>query len=425
MFLIAALLFAPPKASELFDACTANFGRMGAYTVRIQAKAAKPGLSTRVRFDLAVQGQDALLRIREPSTGIMDHSDRTFMLHGKKLVAYDAVADERLQRTVSEGGSVGERLAAQLGQVDQSLNLVLGPSEMRQFFSGFRAFQDWRISHNGDTVTIERFHKGTSAMFRFVGAHPMISEVALTAKGSTLDWAYTFQPGATIGLKIPSAARRVSSFTEREAPPRYKSPQARLVVERMMRAYGALRNGTIDIRSDEGNSHLILSGRCLKEIRPRCEWAYDGSVLSIHNRSTGQFYQGKAVRVILAEYVTKVGGEVDPIIRRIVSHRAPYQDLFPANGVVRLIGPVGDKADIIEVTTPNLKLSLFVRRDNHLLDSMESETIDRPGRVQTRNQRWFRYSHMGEAGDIADFRVTAGATKVHPLPELKVLGETR
>jgi hypothetical protein len=425
LFLLTVITLAQSKPTDLFDACEAGLRSIKAYSVHIDAAASKAGQTKRMQFDLSVSPTQAYMRQQEPASGFLDRSDRRYSLRGDKLVGYDAIADERIHRTVKEGKTPAAKLAGALGTEDLSLNVVLDPTAMRGFFQGFRLFNDWRITKNGDTVRIERFPKGGSTMFRFSGSRHLLSEALLKTNGSSIHWNFDFQAGAKIALTIPDDARPVVSFSQREAPPKYKSPEAKEVVEKMLKAYGAFRNGTVDIKSDEGSLHLVISGRRLIEKNSLFEWAYDGTSLSIKNHRTGGYYRGKAKRVIISEYVAVLGGEVDPLIRPMLAQRLPYLDLFPSTGVVRLIGSLGTQADILEVKSSTLKVSLFVRRDNHLLDSMESETVDRPGRVQTRNQRWFTYSRLGEPTDVANFRLLPGKANIQPLPKHKILGETQ
>jgi len=422
ILLIAALIGAPLKGSALFDVCVADHSKLKAYSVHIDDLRTVPGKREMFQYDLAIKGTDGLLRVREPATGLLDRSDRSFIVRVNKLVGYDAVAGERLQRSLKGHDSVEGRLATQLGALGDSLSIAIDPRAMRKFFDGFRTFRDWNQTQSGNVITLRRSAKGAATVFKFAGSPPLLREVSIKLKDSVLDWTYSFRKGANIALSIPSDARLVSSFVAREAPPKYDSPKAKEVVEKMIKAYGALQFGTIRVKSDEGDTTLFLAGRRLREDGATFSWAYDGSILTIRNKKTRKFYRGKAIRVILAEYITKVGGEVDPIIRRIVAHRVPYLDLFPTQATVKHPGTRGDTADILDVTSPSLKVSLFVRKDNHLMDSMESETIDTPGKVQTQTQRHFSYSHLGTPAGAGQFRLQPDSARVLPLPKLEQAG---
>jgi len=296
---------------------------------------------------------------------------------------------------------------------------------MENFLSGFRGFRDWHVTREGNVVSLGRSAKGTATIFRFAGAKPLLHEVWIKLKDSELHWSYSFGSGASVSSRIPTDARTVSAFTVRGAPPKFATPEAEKIVQKMIKAYGALQNGMIAVESDEGNSKLILSGRRLRQDGAHFTWAYDGSVLSMRNGRSGAFYRGKAIRVILSEYVAKAGGDVDPIIRSVLAHRVPYFELFPTGASVRVVGEAGGgehRSHIVEVATPVLKVSLFVREDNHLLDSTDSETVDRPGRVQTRHEHHFTYTHLGSTTPLSEFHLSPGIVKTLPLPSIKTVG---
>ncbi len=420
ILLIAALGIGQLKPPTLFDACVANHSKLRTYSVHIDVEGATAGKRQETQYDLAVNGPDAMLRVREPAAEGLDRSDRTYLVKGSKLIAYDAVANERIQRTVNARSSAAERISSQLGRLDVSVSLALNPGDMQTFFSAFKRFPDWRTSHSGDVLTVQRLPKGSSTMFRFIGAKPLLHEVSYKDKAAWFHWNFDFRPGSKTVLNVPADARSVTAFTQKEAPPKYVTKEAKSISEKMLRAYSALQNGTIDVDSDvDGHSTLLIAGKRLRENRSRFMWAYDGSTLTIKNGKTGKFYRGKAMRVILSEYVTAVGCEVDPIIRRIVAHKGPFADLFPKGATVRLVGSVGTTADILEITSWSLKVSLFVRRDNHLIDSMESETVEHAGKVQTRSTRRFKYSHLGESAGLTRFRPDPGYGNVYPLPKIK------
>ena len=421
ILLLAALGIAPTTTSALFENCINHFRKLSDYTVHIDVKGNAPGKVQNTQFDLAIKGHDTLLRVREPATASLDRSDRSFQLRGSKLLAYDAVAGERLQKSLVGGSSKSALLADLLGPLDDSLKIALEPGALASFFSKFVGFHDWHVLHKNGLISVARYSGGATTIFWFSEATYLLKEVALNIKGSTLDWNYKFKSGASTDLTIPSDARKVSSFYVREAPPKYKSAEAKAVVEKLLHAYSGLQYGKIDIQGDDGAIRLFLDGRRLREERQHFVWAYDGKVLTMRNLSTGAFYSGKAIRVILSEYITKVGGEVDPLIRRLIAHRGPYQDLFPSHSIVKLVGSFGSGAhlcDVIDVTSSALKVSIFVRRTDHLIESMESVTVDQRGKTQSLGNRRFTYTGIGSEPSSVQYHLDSGSSKVQPLPKV-------
>jgi len=396
---------------------------LGAYTVHIQTDSEIPGKKEQTQFDFAVNGSNALFRMREPATSILDRSDRSILFQRDKLVAYDAVANESLKRSDRTGASYSARLVGVLGPIPDALTLALDPKVMNLFFDKFRGFNDWSVSRKGATVTLYRRAKGTETMFRFGGDRPLLREVMIKIPARRLHWIYSFKPGASISFSIPTDANPVYAFTVRAAPAKYASKQAKDVVQGMIKSYAAMKNGEIEVTTREGIEKLYLGGKRLREDRPGFQWSYDGSTLSVFNKRTHKFYRGKAIRVVLSEYLVAVGAEADPIIRRLVAHRTPYSDLFPTASTVAWKGTVvtdGVVNDIVQVSGVSPRSSIFIRHDNRLLQSIESETVDKSGRVLTRNTRSFQYKNLGDSPDSSVFRLNPGSAKVLPLPKLKL-----
>ena len=421
ILLLAAFGMAPTNPSALFDVSVSNFRKLGNYTVHVDVKGKAAGKVQNTQMDLAVSGRDALLRVREPATATVDRSDRSFQILGNKLLAFDAVASEKIVKSIAGSSSLSNKFTSVLGQLDDSLKVVLDPAAMRSFFDKFSGFKDWHVFHKNGLVSIARSTRDTTTIFWFAEGTYLLKEAAWNIKNSTLDWKFDFKRGASTELRIPNNARRVASFYVKEAPPVYKSAAAKAVVEKLLSAYSKLQYGRIDIVADDGNSRIFLDGKRLREERQRFTWAFDGKNLTMKNLRTGAFYSGKAIRVVLSEYITKVGGEVDPIIRRLIAHRTPYQDLFPSHATVSLVGTFGtgnNVSDIIEVNSNTLKVSVFVRRADHLIESMESVTIDRLGHNQSLGNRRFKYIDIGSEPKNVEYHLGAGGTKVLPLPKV-------
>ncbi len=343
------------------------------------------------------------------------------LLRGNKLIAFDAVADERLQRTLKGQDSIASRLTGPLGKLGDAVELVLEPTIMQKFFADFRGFRDWDIRRNDGVVSLGRSGKGAYTIFRFSADTHLLREVTIGQPTSLLDWKFKYGPTTAPTLNIPGDARQVLSFTVGEAPPKYDSTETEATIKKMVKAYGGLRNGIVDVSGDEGDDRLWLAGRKLREEAKGFIWAYDGVILSIRDKKAGRFYRGKAARPILAEYITRAGGQVDPILRRIVFFRIPYQDLFPTDSKVNAQGSgkfEGVAADMVKVTTFSNETLMFIRKDNHLLASMETDTFDSPGKTQTKSTRKFAYINLGEAPSSSMFRLSPGSSKVQPLPKL-------
>jgi len=416
------LMFGQQRPQALFDACIQARVKLSSYTVHIQTDSSVPGKKEQAHFDFAVKGSTALFRMQEPATPILDRSDRSFLFRRDKLLGYDAIANESLERPNKANSSYTARLSEVLGKLPDALTLAVDVGVMKRFFDKFRGFRDWTVTRKGSSVTLYRAVKGTETLFRFGASQPFLQEVLIKIPNSKLHWVYSFSSDAAVTLAIPADASHVYTFNERAAPPKFASIEAQTSVQKMLRAYSSLRNGVVEVSSADGSDTLTLGGKKLREDTTAFQWSFDGSVLSIFNKRTNKFYRGKAKRVVLSEYVVAVGAEVNPLIRYILAHRVPFSDLFPTAATVKFVGSGvtnGVSDDILEVAEVNPRSSIFVRHDNYLLQSIESETVDKSGRVLTRSTRSFKYSELGEAPDSSRFALSPGGAVILPLPKLK------
>lgn len=423
--IVATLLLTAgiPQSQTVFDACLRSQSRLSSYSVHVETDSAIPGRKDQSQFDFSVSGSNALFRMREPATSALERSDRSIQFRKNKVLAYDAVANETLSRTAKANAGYLARLTDVLGPLPEALAVAIDPNAMKAFLGRFRGFADWSIKKRSGATTLYRATKGAATMFRFDGDRGLLREVMITIPKSRLHWTFRFSKSANTALEIPSDASTVYTFTLRAAPPKYASADAKQTMDRMLSAYSHLKSGIILVSSRDGNEKLYLSGRKLREERAGFQWTYDGAILSVWNKKTNRFYRGKATRVVLSEYVVAVGAEVDPILRRNLAHRVPFADLLVTGSTVKSVGSSmtnGVGTEILQISGMGPNTSIFVRKDNHLLQSIAAETVDKAGKMLTQSTREYTYRNIGELAPSSVFELKPPDGKVLPLPNVKL-----
>ena len=419
------LLLAPKNGQAYIDACIASGRDLSAYSVHIETNTIVPGKHERLFLDYRTSSNRTFLHLREPGHDGQAGSDRSFLLEPDQLIGYDAAANESIKRPFAGKDSSTDRLTALLGQLPDALRMVITPTFQKSFLSQFRGTSDWKISKEGPVTSLFRKVGQSQTRFRFEGPKSLLKSVEIKLLHSSLNWSFEYHPTRTPSLHIPSDAIPVSSFTVQSAPPTYKSPVAKQVVDAMVQSYRTLQAGVIEVENGdhpERNCKLTIGARWLREDRSTFSWAYDGTNLTILDRKTNRYYQGPAVRALIAEYIVKVGCEVDPIVPRLLQRRAPYSDLLVPQATVSHKGVIGSgdtSSDIIQVSGGNPQASLFIRQDNHLVDSIELEVVDRGGRILARSTEQFHYSGIGKMPRAIAFKIEPGSAKVLPLPEIQ------
>jgi hypothetical protein len=188
----------------------------------------------------------------------------------------------------------------------------------------------------------------------------------------------------------------------------------------MIDANRRFTSGTIDVEGDDGHVRISLSGRKLREDQPRLSYAYDGRVLTVVDRRRDAFYRGAANRSTVTDLIAELRGRVDPISRQILQRRVPYEEILSPRLTVALAGQAqsgGTASDILRLTDARSRVSMFVRRDNHLVESVTSDVLDASGHSMASSTRSFRYSRLGK---VSFTLIPKKGQKVLPLPKLKI-----
>jgi|GEM_PF-1404706 len=419
------LLFVPTKGKSILDASIASRQKLGDFSVHIETDTVVPGKHEQLFLDYKSVGATSLLRAREPLHDGLASSDRSIRLSPNSVTAYDAVANEWIKRPYEGKEANTERLTAILGQIPDALRMGVDSKFYSSFLAQFKLGPEWNVTQGAGITTLFRKVGKSDTTIRFDGKSMLLKDLTVKIPKSNLKWSFQFSTASKTDLSIPTDAIQVSSFTVQSVPPRFKSALAKQVVDKMVYAYRTLNAGVIEVEDSENpdrNAKLTIGGRWLREDRKSFSWAYNGKTLTVYDRRTNKVYQGEAARPIIAEYVVKVGCEVDPIIRRLLQKRAPFSDLLSPKALVShkgIIGSGNTSSDIIQVSEVNPQASIFVRQDNHLVDSIELEAVDRNGRVISRSNEMFHYTGIGTMPRAVDFKIDTGSAKVQPLPEIK------
>lgn len=422
LVLASLLLFPPQKAVSVFDAAERAHARLKQASVEIVTLTKLPtgAVSGRTKLQFDARGR-ILMRVVEPAQQGKDRSDRTYYLAGSSFIGYDAISHERLRRTVPATGERLPRLARVMGQVDDAVRILISPAELKGFFAPFRKLGGWSVRRSGGSTTLTRTTgaaaKQTVAGFTF-GPDSLLRVVAFQTPQSTLRWNFTYSPGKPVAYVPPSGARLVNAFLVAPEPPRYYDAAAERVAKAMLRAYSGLSRGIVTVSSSLGQSRLVFGGGLYREDSPDVRWTFDGKVLTIEDRTARVIYRGITRRSRIPNALAAVGLRVDPLMGPYLNGSVPFQTLFSKGASARLAGSVvvdGMTCDILQVSTPQARNLLAIRRDNRLLASMSTDTLV-GGRTVSSSTRRFQYALLGQPMGRSEFTIKPGVP-VRPLPK--------
>lgn len=417
--------FAPADpAYALLDAATASHARLTRFRVHVELDAKADTNRQRVTYDLAADGGRILVRIREPRKPGEDKSDRTYFFANNRLVGFDAYANERIARDLPPVGSQLQRIQFVLGSMPDLLNHLLEPSGMKEFLDGMK-HPGWRRQRkNGVDLLIRSQGLNTKpAVLGFDPKTHLLRRVDIGLTGNEVHWTFDYSAPGPVTFNPPASARPVPSFTVAPEPPKYANATVEKTTRAMLDAHARFTTGSISILDGGQVIKLAFDGRKFREEGRQLSYAYDGKVLSVLNAKFNTFYRGSAARSTIPDLLFKVGAGADSMSRQMLQGRIPFREMIRSNMKVSQGGTVasaqGIPCDILSFDGGRTKITVFVRRTDHLVDSMMTNIVDGSGRTISMSARRFVYTKSAPPAARFLLDPKPGQT-AKPLPEIKI-----
>jgi len=420
--------FAPiSDANRLFDAASAAHAKLSKFRVHVVLDAkvvnSPPQQST---YDLEIDSKSILVRVQQPRHAGEDRSDRTYLFSGGKLLAYDSLANERLSRDLPTEGSRLDKVLFVFGTLPDLIRGLFNPPEMKAFLDQTRAVKGWSVSHKHGMDLLVRMQPGGKKM-DVLGFDPnshLLRRVDVGTNETGVRWTFDYSAPRALSLRPPASARRVTAFTVAPEPPHYVTKEAERITKAMLDAESRLTVGVIAIDGSAGKTRIWLDGKKVREDGPHVTYAFDGQTLAILNRDRHVFYRGSAIRSTIPDLVAQVGASADPILRQILQHRIPFREAIRPNMKVSVAGqmtlPEG-VCDTLSLDGGRTRVTMFVRRRDHLVAGMMTVISDNNGRPIATSNRRFTYGGIGVKPSAKSFVLPSKpGQEVLPLPEVKL-----
>lgn len=405
------LLLQHPRldVGHVFASSVQAQARLKRSTFTIESQTYGQGKSYRNRFTVTYERPARLLiRIEALPTQDQQPSDRTYFMEGNKMVAIDREANEYMVRTEAVSGSLGNRAAVLIGAIDDSVRMVLDPNDLEKFLGQFRALTGWNASSKGGTTLSHltvRKGKKTWLTLQFA-PDSVIRGVKISSKGALLSWSYRRESEPkSLSLSVPHGYRRVASFMDTSIKGKFSTKAAEKIWAAATRAYAKLRSVAMSV-SDQGKEVSVqFSGAHAMQREAGLAWSYDGKLLTLVKN--GRFYRG---RVGASDIPGKVGVQIEPTLRSWALHSNPARALVDNFTSIRTTGMVvvdSVPCDALEIRRGGLRVSVLVRRSDHLFAHVSSVNEDSAGRKLSSSDREFKYRSIGRI-------LPASAFALHP-----------
>lgn len=361
------------------------------------------------------------LQIEEPTQNGVAASKRRYILKGGDFLAYDFNSKESIHRKIDARGTIADRLASAIGPYDDSLKMIVDPARMASFFADLGRNRDWKVTTQRRTKTLSRRAAGSFMVLAFDAQTRQLVQVQF---GSSTDsvacrYAYT-KTGLALNFATPPGTREVAAFFSAPSLPRFKSKDAETALVASMQAYRRLKAGRVVIEEGGRETTITFGGNRYMQVGPGFSWAYEGKSLTIFDARKNVVMRGPSSRNRVLTTVAAAGGVVDPFAKMLLAQAPPFADLFTPTMTVSTGGSIEmgpKKYLVLRAEQPRLRMSMLVRKDTQLIESVTSDVVDDRGTVISTTTRRFRYESIGETPKSVAIPIPANA-KALALPTL-------
>lgn len=398
--LLVPVLAGQVNAATYFDRSFAAHKALNATSVTIRVEGQFGGQKLSNVYRVAyIRPNRASVRVTEKG------ADRSYYVVGNKFSGFDRTNNEYLTRPAPVKATLLDRLGLALSTIDESVQPILELSVLDGLYIKFRGTKGWTKTEDAKTIRLLRYVGPEKDR---VGAAFFFDKKTYLLKGATfmggpsnvMAWRYEY--GAKpkdISFRPPATALKVSSFLETRPQPSYADPIARRVAEASARAYDSLRHVELVVASSAGKHRIWMSSGRVRERQGNIDWSYANGWLTVLNLKKNRVYKGKTPYAQVPNYLQKLGLRMDPIIRQLGQRKNPMRVMLHERAKVRRIGAITDRGamcDILQLEDSKLRVSVWVRQKDRLLQSVETRHLDENGKTVLSSTRDFQYMSLGK-----------------------------
>lgn len=385
--LLIAQSSAPPIATV--KRRLANLDR---FSVEIRSTVRRGSVTETAQVRVDQAGADANLRWREPANRTMDRTDREFILRGTRLIGWDRLLNERIERGVPATGSPFFRYTSALRALPEAVRAILNPIDTATLFDPFQNVKGWnRTVRNGQTFFRKDFGGSAKEVVEF-GFDRVNRPVLVRISGAdqVLSWQYTW--GTPRLSNLPSGTVLVPEFLSLPPLGRFAG-DSETVVRSWLRTQRHF-TGTVVTRPV-----TVLANQTVGENGP-ISWRWANGTLLIVDRRNRRAWRGRATRDAVRSLLVKTANHgVGNLARDVLGGIGPLRSYFGVGSVTRVVGSMrlnNRPVTLVEVTDGDDRHVFQVDAPRRLALSVSTE-VRRGPRVLSRSELTFRYENGGTA----------------------------
>lgn len=207
--------------------------------------------------------------------------------------------------------------------------------------------------------------------------------------------------------------------TPKLAPAVFANASTRRIVNFSKDAFAKLKSAKFKIVSDgQSKSYTFSNGR-IAGFQKGAQWVWAQKKLTL--LCSKGLFRGSMGAYNVNAWLNKVGASPELLPVQLAGRKNPIDALVIPGSRVRKSGTMtldGVAADIIEVKSARLTITMAIRQDNRLVADLSAVNTDKDGKTLFRSNRSISWSNVNKPIPTNAFAVGSGKTPM-PIKNLK------
>ncbi|MCC7229478.1 MAG: hypothetical protein IT203_03725 [Fimbriimonadaceae bacterium] len=189
----------------------------------------------------------------------------------------------------------------------------------------------------------------------------------------------------------------------------FADAETRKIVEQSKRAFAGFKSGVLSITNGNERKVYALSGSAIAAKQMGAQWVYGNKSLLLQCKKG--LFKGNMGPYNVNAWLGRVGANAEILPIQLFAKKNPIDAVIPLGARVKKVGALqvgGVWVDLVEANSATIRVSMGIRRDNHLLASLSAVNKDRDGKTLFSSERTIHWSGLNQAPAPTAFQLGAG-----------------
>lgn len=269
----------------------------------------------------------------------------------------------------------------------------------------------WQIIAKNDTVILILKKNGTNSKVVLNQSNLRPIRMDFSNPGNALSWKFSYAPLKSIAPPSSvSGAFLVSQFDAMLGKATTASQSAKSGLDKLFSRYDSPKSLGYTVTTDGESTDIFYCHEYAYQSDALVEWKYDGSLLTLYNKSTKRLHQGPATREQLIAAVAATGSRIETGLRNLIVGRNPYRLIMNNFTSVASKGQTtqGEPAEILFADSPFADMKFTVAKKDGFVLKVESTPKTNSGEKLPTSVSTYKRSTGAKASVFAPASATKG-----------------